>query len=217
MQISYLNSNLFCFVPIFWMEESKDCYVDVDVYVYVFFPGEEKGGKYSEKGKISFSGREEIQRRKRRKIFGEYISQNCQGYWEVLILVSVSRLLWIFGKFRFWFRRIWSQKKVSVSENLVLKKVSVSKNLASEKKFRYWFRSTFWYRHSVLDSLSYQIKSSPFCIINENSSRRRMAGATDKYTDRGMQAAPNCVKPLILLTTCLERCARLLWLLDHLT
>ena len=40
--------------------------------------GEEKGGKYLEKENI-FSGGEEIQRRKRMKIFGEDLAKNCQG------------------------------------------------------------------------------------------------------------------------------------------
>ena len=103
------------------MEESKDCYIGI------LFPedkksGEEKGGKCLEKENIFFSGREEKQRRKKMELFGKDLSKNCQGCLEAL--VSVSRLLLIFGGFQFrfrriqsrkkslfWFRKIWSQKK----------------------------------------------------------------------------------------------------------
>ena len=47
MQISYLNSNLFCSIK---MEEIKDCYIDVDVDIDS--GGEEIGGKYSNTLKI---------------------------------------------------------------------------------------------------------------------------------------------------------------------
>ena len=90
--------------------------------------------------------------------------QNTLPGWFVYCLaeidISVSKLLGfetfaIFLGFWFRFRRIWSQKKVSVSENLVLEKslgfglgefglrkkvlVSVLENLVSEKKYRFWF------------------------------------------------------------------------------
>ena len=68
-------------------------------------------------------------------------------------------------KSRFWFRKIWSQKKImgfgyrefglekriSFGKFGIEKKVSVlvSENLVSEKESRYRFRSNFWYRHSV--------------------------------------------------------------------
>ena len=120
------------------MEESKDCYFGI------LFPedkknGEEKGGKYLDKENIFFSGREEKQRRKKMELFGKDLSKNCQGCLEAL--VSVSRLLLIFGGFQFrfrriqsrkkslfWFRKIWSQKKVFVWFRGVWswKKVSVS-------------------------------------------------------------------------------------------
>ena len=113
--------------------------------------------------RISFLWRRRKQRRKKRKIFGEDLSKKCQRYWEVSVLVSVSRLLPISGGFRCWFRRIWSREKsigfgfgrfglrkklwVSVTENLVSKKESVSENLVSKKKFR--FRK-IWYRKKSL-------------------------------------------------------------------
>ena len=68
---------------------------------------EEKGGKYLEKENIFFSWGEEKQRRKRRKIFGEDLSKNCQGYWED----SISESLVSEKKYRFVFRKIRYQKK----------------------------------------------------------------------------------------------------------
>ena len=61
-----------------------------------------------------YSGGEEKQRRKMREMFGEDLFKNCQGYSEVSVSVSDSRLLPIFGGFQYQFRKIWSRKKISV-------------------------------------------------------------------------------------------------------
>ena len=85
------------------------------------------------------------------------------NFWRV----SVSdRENWSCKKSRFWFRKIWSQKKIIgfgfrdlVSEEKYWfrfqkiwsrKKVTVLENLVSEKKYRYHLRLKFWYRYSVL-------------------------------------------------------------------
>ena len=141
------------------MEESKDCYVDINI----LFRRRRKRKKIFREGEYLFFWRRKKNRRKRRKIFGEDLSKNCQGYSEV----SVSRLLPIFGGFQFWriwswkkksqfcFRKIWSRKKsigfgfgkFGLGRKIL---VSVSEILLSEKKSRYRFWSKFWYRHSVL-------------------------------------------------------------------
>ena len=106
--------------------------------------GEEKEGKYSEKENIFFSGGKENQRRKRRKIFGGYLSS-------ILRSLGYNFGLETFANFQ--------RVSVSVSENLVLEKslgfgfgefglgkkslTFVSKNWVSEEKSRYRFRSKF--------------------------------------------------------------------------
>ena len=49
---SYLNSNLFCFVPIYKMEQSKDCYFNIDI----LFRRRKKRGKILGEGEYLFSG-----------------------------------------------------------------------------------------------------------------------------------------------------------------
>ena len=63
---------------------------------------------------------------------------------------SVSRLLSIFGGLRFRFRRIWSWKKGSVSEN----------------KSRYQFWSNFWSRHSMYSTRLYLTSRFPYCVFS---------------------------------------------------
>ena len=103
---------------------------------------------------IFFSRGDEKQRKKRRKYL-EKISPKIVKDIEKSQFQSRSRDIcqflegFNFGfgefglgkKYVFWFQKIWSRKKVSVS---------VLENLVSEKKSRYRFRSKFWYRHSVL-------------------------------------------------------------------
>ena len=157
--------------PIYKTEESKDCYVDVDVLFRrrrkTEKNGKEKGGKYSERD-ITFFWRRKAEREKEENIW-KWSLQNLSrifrslsfgletfaNFWRVLELVSenlVSRkksLGFGFGEFglgkKYWFRfqKIWSLKRVSVS---------VSENMVSEKKFRCRFRSKFCYRHSVLST-----------------------------------------------------------------
>ena len=83
--------------------------------------GEEKGGKYSEKENIFFSGQEEKKRRKMRKIFEEDLSKNCQGFCQFLEGFSISfgefglgfgfKKIPLGKKYQVRFRRIWSGKK----------------------------------------------------------------------------------------------------------
>ena len=146
MQISHLNSN-----SIRW-RKAKTATLTLTLY-----SGGEKKEENNRRRKVSFFW----SRRKRGKIFGEDLSKNCQGYWEVLVSVSVSRLLPIFGgfriqriwspkKFRFGFPKIWSQKKSTGFGEFGLGKkvpVLVLENLVSAKKSR--FRK-IWYRKKSL-------------------------------------------------------------------
>ena len=98
------------------MEESKDCNVDIDIDV--LFRRRRKRRKIFG-GEYLFSGEKENQRRERREIFGEDLSrilrslgfglETFANFWRVS--VSVSKNLVSEKKFRFWFWRIWSQKK----------------------------------------------------------------------------------------------------------
>ena len=146
MQISHLNSNSIR------RRKAKTATLTLTLY-----SGGEKKEENNRRRKVSFFW----SRRKRGKIFGEDLSKNCQGYWEVLVSVSVSRLLPIFGgfriqriwspkKFRFGFPKIWSQKKSTGFGEFGLGKkvpVLVLENLVSAKKSR--FRK-IWYRKKSL-------------------------------------------------------------------
>ena len=109
-------------------------------------------------------------RKRRRKILeeGEYLfsggGETREGkggkYLEKISAISVKDIekSWFWSRSRDFcqflegFGEFGLGKKVSVSvsENLASKKkVSVSENLVSEEKSRYWFRSKFWYHHSV--------------------------------------------------------------------
>ena len=117
------------------MEESKDCIVDI--IIDILFRRKRKKGKYLGKENIFFSGRKENHRRKRRKIFGEDLWRILRSFGFGLqtfpnFLEGFDIGFREFGlgeKSPFWFWRIWSRKKISVS---------VSENLVSEKKS--WFR-----------------------------------------------------------------------------
>ena len=110
--------------------------------------GKEKKGKYLGKENIFFSGRKENHRRKRRKIFGEDLWRILRSFGFGLqtfpnFLEGFDIGFREFGlgeKSPFWFWRIWSRKKISVS---------VSENLVSEKKS--WFRfQRIWSRKKSL-------------------------------------------------------------------
>ena len=93
--------------------------MDVDIIIDILFRRNRKKGKYSEKENIFFAGRKENQRRKRRKIFGEDLSRILRSLGFGLETCQ------LFGGFRYRFWRIWSRRKVSVSENLVSEKKSL--------------------------------------------------------------------------------------------
>ena len=135
MQISYLNSNLFLFYSYLLDEESKHCYVNVDVLFrrkifgegeYLFLEekknAEGKGGKYLEK--ISPKFVKDIEKSRSRDF--------CQ--FLVSVSVSVLENLVLGKKYHFRFWRIWFQKKVSVSENLVAETKSRFRKIWSWKK-----------------------------------------------------------------------------------
>ena len=143
MQISYLNYNLFFILfPIYKTEESKDCYVDVDVLFRrrrkTEKNGKEKGGKYSERD-ITFFWRRKAEREKEENIW-KWSLQNLSrifrslsfgletfaNFWRVL--VSVSENLVSEKSLGFGFRDFGLRNKVSVS---------VSENLVSEKNSRF--------------------------------------------------------------------------------
>ena len=99
----------------------------------------EDEGKYLKKENIFF-----LEEKKTRGKGGKYLEKISQGYWEVSVSVSVSRLLPIFGGFRYQFWRIWSRKKslgFGFGEFGLGKKVSVSvsENLVSEKSLGFGF------------------------------------------------------------------------------
>ena len=137
---------------------------------------EEKRGKYLKKENIFFPGGEE----KKEGKGGKDLSKNCQGYWEVSVLVAVSRLFPIFVGFCFWFRRIWSWKKSLIfgfGKFGLGKKVSVSvlENLVSGKKSWFRFQTTLFREKKVSVSVSLKIlvlsfsvnNSTCFCKISE--------------------------------------------------
>ena len=143
------------------MAESKDCNVDIDIDIGVLFQWRRKRRIIFGEGVCFFSEGKENKGRKRRKIFGEDLSrilrslgfglETFANFWRVS--VSVSKNLVSEKKFRFWFWRIWSQKKVSVS---VSEKLVSEKSLdfgfgefGLRKKSRFRFRK-IWYRKTSL-------------------------------------------------------------------
>ena len=91
------------------MEESKDCNVDIDIDIDILFRRRRKRRKIFGEGEYLFLEEKKIREGKGVK----YLEKISQGYWEVSVSVSVSKLLPIFGGFRYRFWRIWSQKKKS--------------------------------------------------------------------------------------------------------
>ena len=87
---------------------------------------------------------------------------------EKKVSVSVSENLVLEKKYRFRRNLVSEKVAVSVSKNLILeKKYRFRRNQVSEKscsfgfqkfdigkKYWYWFRSKYWYRHSVTETLS---------------------------------------------------------------
>ena len=124
--------------------------------------------------RISFLWRRRKQRRKKRKIFGEDLSKKCQRYWEVSVLVSVSRLLPIFLWFRFRFQKNWYQKKsigfgFDTFANFFRVLVLVSENLVLEKslgfgfgKFGFGKKSRFRFRKNLVSEKSLSLGFGKF-------------------------------------------------------
>ena len=125
MQISYINSNLFFVLSlcISQMEESKDFYAQVDAL-------------FRRKRKTEKKKEENLRRRILRSLGFGLGLETFANFWRV----SVSVLENLVSEKSLGFREFGLGKKVSVS---------VSENWVSEEKSWYWFRSKFWYRHSV--------------------------------------------------------------------
>jgi len=161
------------------MEKSKDCYVHIDVLLRRKRKTKKKKEENIRRRRISFFLRRRktekggnIWRRSLQKlsrILRRLSLETFANFWRVS--VSVSENLVSKKKSRFWFWKIWSwgkksrflfQKICSWEKSTgfdfrtfgLRKKVSVSENLVTEKKFLYQFWSKFWYRHSVLISVS---------------------------------------------------------------
>ena len=145
------------------MEESNDCYVDVDVLFRRRRKTEKKGKKIFGEGEYLFFWRRiKTEKEKEENIWRQSLQkfawilrslgfgfETFAIFWRVS--VSVSEILVSEKKSWFRFRRIWSQiKSIGFGKFGVRKKVSVSENLVSEKKSRYRFQLKFWYRHSVV-------------------------------------------------------------------